>query len=263
MNPLIEATIDGVKVLVPCEPGTDSIRSCIAILREQGFSFGETEAKLGEHKSACGWIMRTTQRKNGRTTPVLHLYAPENTWPTTKMYLNHPHDEQTFEDVTGVLLRNIPEWPADTHIQRGTGKDQYIVQVSRPCSFFFKDNPKYDPNETDLAKKKTNGPARKFVRWDGQAAPTPQGNPTLPATPAKWEGDLRQKCFHTLGNMHVPVSDFNALFASGGPITDHSGAFRPVVPEDSRGKLMHMIGEYTANRGWIFDGTQFSEAPPF
>lgn len=138
-----------------------------------GFAVIPAGLEEGEKKLVCGWVMRTTQNKNGKTTPIIHLYAPDDTWPTVKTYLNQDEDIEAFEAASGVLLRNIPDWPADSHIQRGTGKDNFIIRVPKPFGLVIRDNPKYDPNETDLAKKKANGPARKFVRWVETPASSP------------------------------------------------------------------------------------------
>src|SRR5690242_5896245 len=70
--------------------------------------------------------------------------------------------------------------PSGVAVELPLGATPLVYAAPKPFGVVWKDNPKYDPNEQDTAKKK---PKRLFVRW-ADVAPqaavqaTPQSNGT-------------------------------------------------------------------------------------
>lgn len=233
--------VSGLLVTLPVR-GANAVEMFAAVdaIIAAGFTVAAPGLEAGENKIECGWVMRTTQNKNGRLTPILHLYEPDNTWPTVKTYLNQPEDVAAFEFASGIKVDKIPDWPADSHIQRGTGKDNYVVKAPRPFGVVFRDNPKYDEKETDLAKKKSNGPARKFVRWADQK---PESAPTNGAAPGAVDLDVIRKKWRDFFAMDPPVDVFNSFCKREWP----------EVPEGMRKALNAAINDHADKAGWSWD----------
>jgi hypothetical protein len=75
------------------------------------------------------------------------------------MYLNTADDVADFEAATGVKLAQIPLYNGDNAIERGKGKDNFVVNLPAPARLVWKPNPRWE-GEND--KK---NPKRVFVRW--------------------------------------------------------------------------------------------------
>jgi len=170
-----------VTLPVTAEP-TDYARMFVAIgaALDAGFLATAPGIEAGEHVETIGHVVqRMKDNQDHSQTSVIDLY------PTTEpgkfailsVYLNNPDQIGAFEAVSGLKLATIPVYVGTNKIERGASRqaDQFVVAVPRPFRVVYKDNPKYNPNETDTAKKK---PARLFVRWPDLPAasdkPAPQ-----------------------------------------------------------------------------------------
>lgn len=121
----------------------------------------------GEAKASVGWVLRSAIEQEGRCTPFLLLYEddPQLKFSFLKIYLDDDADYEAFEYASGMKFKGFPDYVGDNKPERGKSSkvDQFIIRAPKPFGVVFKKNPKHDPSETDLKKKK---PARLFVRWE-------------------------------------------------------------------------------------------------
>lgn len=138
----------------------------------------------GEQKFDVGYVVRRIKDNNndGTSSDVIDLYPADEglKWPEMHVYLDDQADIDAFEFASGLSVAALPEHIGKDRIERGASRrtDPLIVKAPRPFGVVWKANPKHDPNETDVKKKK---PKKMFVRWENQrpatAAAPPQGGP--------------------------------------------------------------------------------------
>lgn len=142
-----------------------------------GFTTTEPGLEAGEQKEPIGWIAR---RAKADGTPILDLYLDNEKWVNRLVmcYLDDDESIKAFESATGLRIDDIPLYNGD-RLERGTEKAKpFIVRVAKPTQAVIKDNPHYNPTETDIKKKK---PARLFIRWVSEAETTPVPPPAAAA----------------------------------------------------------------------------------
>lgn len=174
-----------VTLPVTAEP-TDYARMFAAVgaAMDAGFLAAAPGVEPGDHVETVGHVVqRLKDNKDQSQTPVVDLYptAAPGKFAILSVYLNTAEQQQAFESASGLRLASMPVYVGTNKIERGTSRqaDQFVAAVAKPFRVVYRDNPKYDPNETDTAKKK---PARLFVRWPdlSTAAPTPQPQAKAP-----------------------------------------------------------------------------------
>jgi hypothetical protein len=139
-------------------------------IREPGLSEGELRAD----------VYHISRREFGDDNiPLIDLYQETHDFAFLKDYLNNATEITAFETATGLKLDSMPINPTRKSAAQRSDKHegQYVVTLPRPVSVVYKHNPKHDPKETDVSKKK---PQYLFVRWANapQAAPAPTAEPT-------------------------------------------------------------------------------------
>ena len=141
----------------------------------------------GESKDTIGWVCLRIFERDGEETPVVDLYADHEkmTFSVLSVYLNTASDRMAFEHASGMLLREMTPYDGAGKLERGAGRtDRYIARAPAPFVVLHKPNPKHDPNETDVKKKK---PKRVFSRW-ADVLPV-VGEPKAPSPPTRDEID--------------------------------------------------------------------------
>lgn len=144
-----------------------------------GFLAAPPGVGAGEHKDDVGFVVkRLKDNEDGSQTPVIDLYPADDgmKFAVVSVYLNRPDDVSAFEYASGVVLDDVPVYIGANKIERGKSRqtDALVVRAPRPFGVVWRDNPKYDPNEQDTAKKK---PKRLFVRWADQRPPAAAAGP--------------------------------------------------------------------------------------
>lgn len=133
--------------------------------------------QAGEERETVGYVVRSCQEgKGGIVVPVVDLYDAKanHSFTFLRVYLDTEQDIAAFEAASGLSLNAMPEYTATGRVERGKAiTAKYVVQPRKPFGVVIEANPKYDPDETDVSKKK---PKWKFVRWVDQVpSPLPQG----------------------------------------------------------------------------------------
>jgi len=117
-------------------------------------------------EEVTGVIRRCKTNADGSETPVLDLYSADTSkhFAVGSAYLNNDEAVDEFELVSGLKLHSIQCYVGSGKIELGKNKaaDRLLARSSRPFKAVFKNNPKYNPTETDTTKKK---PKLLFVRW--------------------------------------------------------------------------------------------------
>ena len=137
----------------------------------------------GEDRGMVGFVVRSVHEgKGGILVPVVDLYstAANESWQFLRVYLDDPQRVAAFEYASGLTLAKMQEHDKG-HLERGKSVSaKYFNTPARPFGVIFTYNPKFDPNETDVAKKK---PKRIFARWvdemPAKAAEPPKENPAV------------------------------------------------------------------------------------
>jgi len=144
-----------------------------------GFSVDMPGMEPGENVEEIGWVLRKKQKNDRGDSTRMELYpaAPALVKKCLIMYLDTPEQFQNFETACGVRVSALPVYVGKDSPDRGADEttDHYIVKLPAPAKVVWKDNPNYDPAETDITKKK---PKRLFVRW----ADIPQAQPQQATT---------------------------------------------------------------------------------
>lgn len=154
------------------ESAAQTLMLSINNLLEAGFSVNVPGVEAGEFVEEIGWVLRKIQKnERGDTTPRIEAY-PANPALRKKhihIYLNTEEDVAAFEAACGIKLADMPVYVGKDSVERGADPetDRYIIALPRPARLVWKENPAYDPAETDPEKKK---PRRLFVRWMATAA---------------------------------------------------------------------------------------------
>jgi hypothetical protein len=148
-----------------------------------GFSAAAPGLDAGEQLEQIGYMLRREKVNSDNTeTPVIDLYSANEAvkFKVFSIYLNRPEDVAAFEKACGIPLANLRVFPGTAAPERGANKqsDAFITNAPKPFGVVLKANPKYNPDETDAAKKK---PKRLFVRWAEQKTTAP-ATPTTTAT---------------------------------------------------------------------------------
>ncbi len=177
----------GAKVSIPLSltsPMTTDNALCVlqsvSSLLAVGFSVDVPGLEAGEQVEDIGWVLRKKQKNERGESIRVELY-PANAGLVKKhlhYYLDTPEQVAEFESATGLAVRSIPVYAGKDSVERGADEDtdKFIVKLPRPAKVVWRDNPAYDPDETDLTKKK---PRRLFVRWD--AVTPPPARPAMTA----------------------------------------------------------------------------------
>ncbi len=165
-------TPQGVQVTVPLDLNIEvtsdqaaTLLQSVTSLLGAGFSVYAPGLDEGEQYEQIGFVVRKEKDNPGENpTPVIDLYPVNGNFRLLHIYLNTEADIDKFEAVTGLGLSELPLWEGDNAIERGKSAktDKYVVALKSPAKLVWKNNPKHDPNETDITKKK---PKRLFVRW--------------------------------------------------------------------------------------------------
>jgi hypothetical protein len=155
----------GPQVTIPLVMPADEMLQAVNSLLDQGWLVTAPGLEEGEEKEQVAYVLRSTYESEKGTTPVVLLYAANDTmkWSFLKVYLNRREDVQAFEHASGLVLANMPEYVGNDKPQRGAAQktDRFIIAAPKPFGVVFKRNPKHD--DTEAGKKK---PARLFVRWE-------------------------------------------------------------------------------------------------
>lgn len=154
-----------------------------------GWLVTEPGLEEGEKTEQIGYVVRREKEnaKDGSLTPIIDLYPAHDAmkFSVLSIYLNTPKDVEEFENASGIELESIQKYAGSNKIERGKARstDALIKASPRPFGVVWKDNPKYDPTETDATKKK---PKRLFVRWQSTTPATSQpAEPTQPQAQAQ------------------------------------------------------------------------------
>ncbi len=167
----------GVQVTVPLDLNVPvssdqaaTLLESVSNLLHAGFSVYAPGLEDGENYEQVAFaVRREKENDNADPTPVIDLYPVNGNFRLLAVYLNQPADLQAFEAATGLTLSKMPMYEGTNTIERGAVAklDKYVVALKSPVKIVWKANPKYDPNEQDIKKKK---PRRLFVRWADLAA---------------------------------------------------------------------------------------------
>lgn len=165
----------GIQVTLPVPFGSyASMFAAVSDAIATGFTASAPGLEQGEEQAEVGYVCRVHKSGERGASDLLFLYSPNDAWTWKFLYVYINNDEQAlaFEEASGLKAASLPEYPSEAAPQRGKAADKYIIKSPRPFGVVFRENPKYDENETDVAKKKSNGPKHKFVRWVNQKSPT-------------------------------------------------------------------------------------------
>lgn len=135
-------------------------------LLADGFTQNEPGLEAGKTSDLIGFILRREKENNdGDITPVIDLYpADERTSHRCVFhYLNNEDDIKQFELATGLKLDSLPVFDGASLERDGKSTaNKYITKLATPVTAIHKLNPKYNPEEPDVKKRKQK---RLFVRW--------------------------------------------------------------------------------------------------
>lgn len=165
----------GPLVTFPLKGELASYKQQVQDLLDDGWLLTAPGLEEGEEKELVGYVLRGEIEHDGITTPTVLLYAhsEELKWPILKVYLNNRADVEAFQYASKMNLLELPLYAGNDKPQRGAKQltDKFIVPAAKPFGVVFKKNPKHNPDEKDVTKKK---PARLFVRWqDTKPKPAP------------------------------------------------------------------------------------------
>ena len=235
-----------VTLPVPVDAGVEpdyahALRAVAAAL-EVGWLATAPGLEAGEQKFTCvAAVRREIEDKESReVTSVMDLYEGDFEYRSLAVYLNRPEDVEAFEKASGLNVGRMDVFPGKAPIQRGQSRrdDEKYVRATRPFGVVCKPNPKHDPAETDVKKKK---PRRLFVRWEGAAATPPAGTAT--SAPAKPAG--RDAAWFRLELEKGPdLKRFNDLMA-----------FFPPKGDPDNAVVAALYTDHAELCGWEFDRT--------
>lgn len=141
----------------------------------------------GENVAEIGYVARREKynTNDGSTTPIIDLYENKDpqrggAFKLIHLYLNTAEDVAAFESACGITLSQIPLYEADAAIERGKGKDKYVLALRAPAKLVWKLNPRYEGKDDKKNAK------RLFVRWHSHQ-PAGQLVGKLKADPATGE----------------------------------------------------------------------------
>lgn len=175
----------GIRVFftVPIEDWTtayEGAKEFTDMLLAKGALLHEPGLEAGEERAVIGWVCRRASRDG---TPLIDLYAADSRlmFPFIKVYVDSQERINEFNNATGIDFNKLPIYEGDSHIERGANADKdkkYVIPV-RSKSFAVKSkNPRYNPDEPDLTKRK---PQYLFQRYES-VPQSPTSAPKKPAT---------------------------------------------------------------------------------
>lgn len=178
----------GLQVSVPLSLETPLTATNAAVISESigallaggMFTVALAGAEAGDTVEEVGAVSR---RAKDDGTPILDLFNP-NAMLIHKVFTHYLDGDDmiaSFEAATGLKLADVPVWDGDQALKKDSkNAARYIIPVKKPAKVALKDNPRHDPNETEVAKKK---PKYLFSCWLG-VAPTlpPVAPPQQPTT---------------------------------------------------------------------------------
>ncbi len=180
-------------------------------LINSGFTVFAPGLEDGEQLDEIGFIVRKEKENEADEppTPVLDLYPAKGNYRLLHVYLNNADDIALFEKVTGLKLGKMPIYEGDNAIERGkaTKTDKYVVALKKPVKIVWKFNPRYDPEEKDVTKKK---PRRLFVRWaDAPLAPSSAPPPASKSSTTAKEPMAFEQAVNTLTPAGAAIGTLN------------------------------------------------------
>ncbi len=159
----------GVQVTFPLRGAIDTFAAQVDGLFAAGWLANAPGLEEGEETETVGYVCRGQGEGNRGTFEFVLLYTDNEQmhFSFLKCYLDNDDDVRAFEFASKMKLAELPVYVGDNKPERGKSKqvDRFIVPVKQAFKVVFKKNPKHDPAETDIKKKK---PARLFVRWQDQ-----------------------------------------------------------------------------------------------
>lgn len=163
-----------MSVLLGCEIDgfTDTtamgVRRAIDAMLASGFSVNAPETVAGEELKVVFFVSRRAKlNEDGSETPIIDLFAehPKMNYKMFSHYLNREDDIEAFEAVSGLRLLDIPLYDEEQAIRKDHKKaSQYIVECPKHPRVVLAHNPRYNPEEEDIKKRK---PQFLFNRWVG------------------------------------------------------------------------------------------------
>lgn len=139
----------------------------VSAMLDAGFLVQAPGLEEGEHKDEVGYLVKSYVGEDG--TPAIDVYPASEAahYSLMRVYLNTLEQQQAFEYACKVKLKDLPEYVGVGRLERGKSPqtDKLFTKLPKPVGIVWKDNPKYNPDETDATKKK---PKRLFVRWADQ-----------------------------------------------------------------------------------------------
>lgn len=196
-----------------------SIRAAIETMKRNGFTINAPGANEGEIVREVGYVCRRAKiNDDGSETPLIDLYPdtdnPKVVYKTFSLYLNTDEDVAAFEAATGVRLESLPLYDSNTALKRDDRKsDKYVVALTRkPVRVALTHNPLYNPDETDVNKKK---PQFRFARWLDTSPNAPsqrepgKNEPSSGASASHWTtSDIaKQKVSDALNRLNINGRD--------------------------------------------------------
>lgn len=131
-----------------------------------GFLVNAPGMEEGEQKEMIGYVCRRAKlNHDGTETDLIDLYVDHDAmmFKVLSVYLDTEDDIQAFATVAGIHPSKLPLFDGGNAPERGTPVgNRYIQRMDRPFGVIHKPNPKYNPDEADMKKRK---PKRLFVRW--------------------------------------------------------------------------------------------------
>ena len=171
----------GPQVTLPVAMGMpDEMLASVHAYLDAGWCVEAPGLEPGEHRDTIGWVVKGVGGDEG--VPVVDLYPDHEAtkYALMRVYLNNAADVAAFEYASNLRLAQMPEYVGVGRLERGKAPqtDKMFSKPPRSFTVVWKDNPKYDPAETDATKKK---PKRLFVRWLDQPPQQLSGEPIVNA----------------------------------------------------------------------------------
>lgn len=160
------------------EEGARFILESIANLKAAGFSETLPDQKPGQMVEEVSHVVVSEKANDdGTMSPVIYYYPSKDFLVYRaygKHYLDTPEDRAEFEQATGLKLSTLTNiWPSAEAPKRDDPKAaSYFYALKTPIQVAFEPNPRYNPEEKDVSKKKAQ------FNWGGYL-----GQPVVPNRP--------------------------------------------------------------------------------
>lgn len=178
-------TPDGALVTIPVTEKPLNYRAMLGNVGEMlaaGFRLTLTGLEIGEDREEVGYVCKGVTKDN---TTVLYLYSTNESrkFSVLNVYIDNDVQAADFEHASGMRLKDLPEYVADTKPTRGKNPkvDTYIIKAKRPFGVVMENNPDY--NEATRQEVVARGeiykkPRHIFARWaDQRPEAAPPANP--------------------------------------------------------------------------------------